>query len=54
MIDLLVLTSLDKLLLIMGTLFTVLKTRYLNAEVKRTVPSPSVSVPCSSLEVFFN
>jgi hypothetical protein len=37
---------LDQLLLIQQTLFTFYKTSYLNEEVNRTEPSPSVSVPC--------
>ncbi len=44
--DLLVLTGLDKLLLIQQTLFTFFnETSYLSEEVNRTEPSPSVSVP---------
>jgi hypothetical protein len=43
---LLVQSSLDELLLILPTLFTRYKTSYLNEEVNRTKPSPSVSVPC--------
>ncbi len=47
--DLLVLTSLDQLLLVLKTLFSFLKTSYINKEVSRTEPSPSVSVPCSAI-----
>jgi hypothetical protein len=44
----LVLTSLDQLFLIMQTLFTFYKMScYLNEEVNRTEPSPSVSAPCT-------
>jgi len=43
-VDLLVLTSLDRLLF---TLKICYKTIYLNLEVNCTEPSPSVSVPCS-------
>jgi hypothetical protein len=46
-VDLLLLTSLDQLLLILIILFAFfIKTTYLNKEVNRTEPSPSVSVPC--------
>jgi hypothetical protein len=49
-VDLLVLTSLDQLLVILQTTFTFFsKTRYLNKEVNRTEPSPSVSVRCYKL-----
>jgi hypothetical protein len=41
--------SLEELLLIFKTLFTFLKTSYLNDEVYRTEPIPSVSVSCPSL-----
>jgi hypothetical protein len=45
MVDL-VLTSLDQLIFIMKIFFTfVCKTSYLNKEVNRTEPFPSVSVP---------
>jgi ABC-type transport system involved in multi-copper enzyme maturation permease subunit len=45
-IDLLVLTSLDQLPLILNLyIFIFYKTTYLNAEVKRTEPSPSASAP---------
>jgi len=44
-VDLLVLISLDLLLLILKRWFTFLQTSYLNEEVNRTEPSPSVSVP---------
>jgi hypothetical protein len=44
-VDLLVLTNLEHLIFILKTLFTFFyKTRYLNEEVNRTEPSPSVSV----------
>jgi hypothetical protein len=47
-IDLLVLNSLEQLLVILQTLFTFYyKTSYLNEEVSRAEPSPSVSVPWS-------
>jgi hypothetical protein len=43
--DLLALTSLDKMLVIMNTIFTLLQKRYLNEVVNCTDPSPSVGVP---------
>jgi hypothetical protein len=43
---LLVLTGLDQLILKQQTLLFFYKTTYLNEEVNRTEPSPSVSVPC--------
>jgi hypothetical protein len=45
MIDLLVLTCLDQLLLIIQTLFTFYNTSYLNEEVNCTEPFLLVSVP---------
>ncbi len=45
-IDLLVLTDLDKLPLILQTLFVFFTKRYLYEEVNCTAPTPSVSVPC--------
>jgi hypothetical protein len=47
-VDSLVITSLDQLLVILNTLFTFYKTRYLNEEVSSTEPSPLVDVPFSS------
>ncbi len=48
-VDLLVLTNLVQLLWVQQTLFTFFcKTSYLNEEVNRTEPSPSVSVICIS------
>jgi len=47
-VDLLVLTSLDKLLFILKYYFPFYKTSYLNEEVNCTEPSPSVSVPLLS------
>jgi hypothetical protein len=44
-IHLLAQTSLDQLRLILKTFFTFYKTSYLNEEVNRTEPSPSVSIP---------
>jgi len=45
-VNFLVLTSLDQLIFIMKIFFTfVCKTSYLNKEVNRTEPFPSVSVP---------
>ncbi len=46
-VDLLVITSLVKLLLILKHYLLSNKTSYLNEEVNRTDLSPSVSVPCS-------
>jgi hypothetical protein len=48
MVDLLVLTSLDQLLLILQRLYAFYKTSYLN-EVNRTEPSPLVCVSCLHL-----
>ncbi len=45
-IDLLVLKSLDLLLLTIKNYLLYYKTSYLNKEVNRTEPSPSVSTPC--------
>jgi len=45
-IDLLVLTSLNKLL-VLKTLISIYKTGDLNEEVNRTEPFPLVSVPCT-------
>ncbi len=45
-VDLLVLTSLDKLLLKLKTLFTSYKMSWINEEVNCTEPSPSVCIPC--------
>ncbi len=51
-IDLLVLTCLVQLLWIMQTYLLLYKTScYLNEEVNRTEPSPSVSVPCPREQV---
>jgi len=44
-VDLLVLTSLDKHLLLI-TYLTFLRSKYLNEEDNGTEPSPLVSVPC--------
>jgi hypothetical protein len=43
-VDLLVLTSLDKLLLILKTLFTFLQNKLSYEEINHTEPSPSFSV----------
>jgi hypothetical protein len=44
-VDLPVLTSLDQLLLVLKTQYTFYTTSYLNEEVNRTEPSPSLSLP---------
>jgi hypothetical protein len=44
-VDLLVLTSFYKLLLNIQILYTFFNTRYLNEEVNRSEPFPSVGVP---------
>ncbi len=44
-VDLLTHTSLDQLLLVAQTLFTIYKASYLNKEVNCTEPSPLISVP---------
>jgi hypothetical protein len=50
MVDL-VLTSLDQLIFIMNIFFTfVYKTRYLNEDVNRSEPFPSVSVPGTAFQ----
>jgi hypothetical protein len=50
MADLLVLTILDQLLFVLKISSTCFyKTIYFNEEVNCTEPSPSVSIPCSSL-----
>jgi hypothetical protein len=50
-IDLLVLVSLDQLLFILKGFFPLNKTSYLNQEVNRTKPSPSVRVPWPKLSI---
>jgi hypothetical protein len=44
---LIVLSSLDKMLLILKTIFTFLQNKQPKEEVNRTKPSPSVRFPCS-------
>jgi hypothetical protein len=50
-VDLLVITSLDELLVIMQTLFTFKKTRYLTVEANRTENSLAIGFPFPSVLV---
>jgi hypothetical protein len=53
-VDLLVLTSFYQVILTTQMLFTFYKTSYLNKEVNRTEPSPSVSVPWGNSETLLS